>query len=156
MREQLRLQPPSKHLLRIVLATMLVFAMAVYVGSAVAVDSRVDRRAAEMPLPDPYLDPTWPEEDVGEGLGDRYEAGDSDSVEEIPLDDETELQAEQRELQALTGDGPPLPVPADGGAPVPSSQPSADGAAMPAPPAAPVNETDEILPEDDHRDPVEW
>jgi hypothetical protein len=133
---------------------MLVFAMAVYVGSAVAVDSRVDRRAAEMPLPDPYLDPNWPEEDVGEGLGDRYEAGDTDNVEEIPLDDETELQAEQRALQALTGDGPPLPEAAT--APAAPLQPSADGAAMPVPPAAPVNESDEILPEDDHRDPVEW
>jgi hypothetical protein len=146
----MREQPPTplnhtlraKHLLRVAFATMLVFAMAVYVGSAVAVDSRVDRRAAEMPLPDPYLDPTWPEEEPVEGLGDRYEAGDTDNVEEVPFDDEIEFQADQRALQELTGDVPLAP--------------EAAGAAVPAPPAAPVNESDEILPEDDHRDPVEW
>ena len=103
---------PRNHRGRVVLACLLVLSMAVYAGSALSSDNRMERRAAEMPLPDPYLDPTWPEEELGEGLGDRYEAGDTDNVEDIPLDDETELQAEQRALQALTGEAPAPAEPA--------------------------------------------
>lgn len=135
---------------------MLVFSMAVYVGSAVAVDTRMDRRAAEMPLPDPYLDPSWPEEEPVEGLGERYEAGDTDNVEEVPFDDEVEFQAEQKALQALTGEGLPLPEGADPFNPSPAT-PAGDGGPAPAAPAAPpANSDDEVLPEDDNRDPVEW
>jgi hypothetical protein len=149
-----------KHRLRVALATMLVFSMAVYVGSAVAVDTRVDRRAAEMPLPDPYLDPTWPEEEPVEGLGERYEAGDTDNVDEVPFDDEVEFQADQKALQALTGEGPPSPEGADPLFPVPAlpipAKPTGDAPAPGAPGAAPAIVDDEILPEDDNRDPVEW
>ena len=126
--------------------------MAVYVGSAVAVDTRSERRSAEMPLPDPYLDPTWPEEAPLEGLGEHYEAGDSDSVEDVPLDDDTELQTEQQARLALIGAGPP-----PGAGAVPPAAPTGD-AAQPSP-ALPIPDSDdeeEILPDDDPRDPVEW
>jgi hypothetical protein len=145
------LQPRKRA--QIWLATLLAFAMSVYVGSALAIDSRMEQRAAEMPLPDPYLDPTWPEEAPLEGLGERYEAGDSDSVEDIPLDDEAELQAEQQALQALTGGTPAT----EAGTPPPA--PPASDSSRPFDPALAVPGSDgdeEILPGDDHRDPVEW
>jgi len=112
-----------------------------------------------MPLPDPYLDPTWPDEQVGEGLGDRYEAGDTDNVEDVPLDDENEMQAEQRAVQALTGDAPASP--AEPAVPTEAAPPAAavgpDGAAAPGSPAPPVVDDDaEILPADEDREPVEW
>ena len=69
------------------------------------------------------------------------------------LDDETELQAEQRALQALTGEAPAPAEPAapsrdDGGATPPPLAPSE--------PRAPAADDEDILPGDDHRDPVEW
>ncbi len=149
---------PTSKLPRIWLAILLVFSMTVYVGSAMAVDSRMDQRAAEMPMPDPYLDPTWPEEEPTEGLGDRYDEGDSDSVEEIPLDEEEALDAEQRALQAWTEPVPASAFAEPGAAPmVPPAAPT-NGSA-PVAPAAPTPVPDpenEILPGDDHRDPVEW
>ena len=123
---------------------------------------RTERRAGEMALPDPYLDPSWPDE-AGEEMNGRYAPGDSDSVEEVPLDDGLEIEEERRALQALTGEPPPAgqPAPATGPA---AAAPTADNQDLPAGPVdeapatpqpyVPSDEDDSPGAED--RDPVEW
>lgn len=122
-------------------------------------DDRVSRRAAEMALPDPYLDPSWPDP-AGEEMEGRYAPGKSDSVEDVPLDEELEMQEELRAVEELTGEGP-LP----GGAPA-ATLPAGPGIATPAEgrenqPAA-AEPQPHVLPDDEddgaleERDPVEW
>lgn len=119
---------------------------------AVAGDDRTSRRSAEMALPDPYLDPTWPDE-AGEEMEGRYAPGKSDSVEEVPLGDELEIQEELRALQEPTAETPPAAAVAPGAAA------QAGDAVAPAPtepdPYVP-QEDDEEYPDLDQRDPVEW
>ena len=119
-------------------------------------ETRVDRRAAEMALPDPYLDPTFPDEQLGVGPGDHDETGDTGSVEDIPLLDENEEEAERRALQALTGDAPGDPNAPD--APADPAEPAvpADGVAPGGAAPAPSVDEDEIAPGDDDRDSLEW
>ena len=128
--------------------------MVVCVGSAIAVDNRVDRRAAEMPMPDPYLDPTWPEDELGE----HYGSGDSDSIDDVPLD-EDEDAAGQRALEALTGEAPAAPVPAGVptpvGPPAPVVAPGSDPAGVDSA-ATPGDEEDDGARDDEEREPVEW
>jgi hypothetical protein len=121
--------------------------VAMVTRSAVA-DDRTSRRSAEMPLPDPYLDPAWPDT-AGDEMEGRYAPGKSDSVEEVPLDEEVEMENERRALQEAIGETPAVtgvpgpegegaqPVPADSGLDVPD-----DG--------------EEELPDVEQRDPVEW
>ena len=118
---------------------------------AVAGDDRTSRRSAEMALPDPYLDPAWPDE-AGDEMEGRYAPGKSDSVEEVPLGDELEMQEELRALQELSGDAPPAAV-----APGAAVQPGGDAAPVPTKPEPYVpQEDDEEAPDLDQRDPVEW
>ena len=139
---------------RLTVATLLVFSMLVYVGAALATDNRVERRASEMPMPDPYLDPAWPEADIGEGLGEHYGGGDRDNVEDIPLDDSKD---EQRALEALTGDAPAAAPSAELPPPAPTAvAPTSDPAAAVDSVVAPGDEEDDAAPEGEARDPVEW
>jgi len=127
-----------------------------------AADDRVSRRAAEMALPDPYLDPSWPDA-AGDEMEGRYAPGKSDSVEEIPLDEDLEMQEELRAAEELTGETP-LPGGA-AAAPVPTGTAGANiagpaagsetlpAAAAPQPYAPPDDENNGELEE---RDPVEW
>jgi hypothetical protein len=117
-------------------------------------DDRLEERGADLSLPDPYLDPAWPDE-RGEELEGRYGEGRSDSVEDIPLDEDAEMQ---EELQALEEDLeralPPEIFPAEALPPV------ADEAG-PSDVSPPVPEMPDVpsLDEDDdgfERDPVEW
>jgi len=125
-------------------------------------EDRVSRRAAEMALPDPYLDPSWPDA-AGEEMEGRYAPGKSDSVEEIPLDEELEMQEELRAAEELTGETPlpgsaaATPVPAGTAGPDIAS-PAEGGETQPAA-AAPqpyVPADDENIGELEERDPVEW
>ena len=128
-----------------------------------AADDRTSRRSAEMALPDPYLDPSWPDE-AGEEMDGRYAPGNSDSVEEVPLGDELEIQEELRALQELSGETPggaakTAPAPAPAAAVVPGAATEAGEGAVPAPtePAPYVpQDDDEKSPDLDQRDPVEW
>lgn len=121
----------------------------------VAGDDRTSRRSAEMALPDPYLDPAWPDE-AGEEMDGRYAPGKSDSVEEVPLGDELEIQEELRALQEPSDETPPAAARA---VPAPGAATQAVDAAAPAPaksePYVP-QEDEEEAPDLDQRDPVEW
>jgi hypothetical protein len=118
---------------------------------AVAGDDRASRRSAEMALPDPYLDPAWPDE-AGDEMEGRYAPGKSDSVEEVPLGDELEVQEELRALQELSGEAPPAAV-----APGAVVQPGGAAAPVPTQPEPYVpQEDDQEAPDLDQRDPVEW
>lgn len=124
-----------------------------------AADDRVSRRAAEMALPDPYLDPSWPDT-AGEEMEGRYAPGKSDSVEDVPLDEELEMQEELRAVEELTGEAP-LPggaaaatLPAGPGIATPAEgRENQPAAAEPQPHVLPDDEDDGDLEE---RDPVEW
>lgn len=126
-----------------------------------AADDRTERRAAEMPLPDPYLDPSWPDE-AGEEMDGRYAPGHSDSVEEVPLDEELEMQEELRVLQEPTRETPPAdqaaPPPGGAVAPPPAAADDADEGTEEAPvePEPYVPQDDGKGPDLDQRDPVEW
>jgi hypothetical protein len=128
---------------------------------AVTADDRTSRRAAELALPDPYLDPSWPDE-AGEEMDGRYAPGKSDSVEEVPLGDELEMQEELRALQELRDETPPS---AAATAPVPAAEVAVPGAAAegmgvvePAPskPEPYVPQENDEDPDLDQRDPQEW
>mgnify|MGYP001143178671 CR=1 FL=1 len=128
-----------------------------------AADDRTERRAAEMPLPDPYLDPSWPDE-AGEEMDGRDAPGKSDSVEEVPLGDELEIQDELRALQELNGETPPAgqASPPPGGDVASPAGAAAAGEAgegteeAPAEPEPYVPQDDGKGPDLDQRDPVEW
>jgi len=131
------------------------------VTDVVAGNDRTSRRSAEMVLPDPYLDPAWPDE-AGEAMEGRYAPGKSDSVEEVPLGDELEVEEELRALQELSGETSPA---ADKSAPVAGAAVAPGAALQPAGAAVPVptqpepyvpQEEDEQAPDLDRRDPVEW
>ena len=108
-------------------------------------------------MPDPYLDPAWPEAEVGEGLGEHYGSGDPDNVEDIPFDDSKD---EQRALEALTGDAPAAPPSAELPPPAPAAPtavaPPSDPTAAVDSAAPPGDEEDDVAPEGEARDPVEW
>lgn len=131
-------------------------------GVAAADDDRTSRRSAEMALPDSYLDPSWPDE-AGEEMDGRYAPGKSDSVEEVPLGDEREIQEELRALQDPSGDTLPASgkaVTAPGGAVIAPGAATAAGngivtAPMDADPDGPQDDVEEA-PDPDQRDPVEW
>ena len=145
---------------------LLVLALACIVTStavtiALAGDDRASRRSAEMALPDPYLDPAWPDE-AGEEMEGRYAPGKSDSVEEVPLGDELEVEEELRALQELSGETPRAAAksaPGAAAAVAPGAAMPPDGGAVPVPtqpePYVP-QEDDEAAPDPDQRDPVEW
>lgn len=127
---------------------------------AVAGDDRTSRRSGEMALPDPYLDPAWPDE-AGEEMEGRYSPGKSDSVEDVPLGDEAEVEEELRALQELSGATPPAApksAPIAGAAVVPGTAAQPAGAAAPVPtqPELYVPQDDGQVPDLDQRDPVEW
>jgi hypothetical protein len=137
--------------------------LAARISPAVAGD-RIARRAAELALPDPYLDPSWPDTS-GDEMKGRYAPGRSDSVEDEPLDEDGEIQEEQRALPELGGETPPG---AEGtAAPAPAAV-AAPGVAAPGEPESGVeqapDEPDPDVPQDDvddvpdleERDPVEW
>jgi hypothetical protein len=114
---------------------------------AVAED-RTSRRSAEMALPDPYLDPAWPDT-AGDEMEKRYAPGKSDSVEEVPLEEEVEMENERRALQELTGE-----TPAVTGAPGPQGEgvePAPDDSRLAVP-----DDGEEEAPDVEQRDPVEW
>jgi hypothetical protein len=151
----MRLRPLPNRLcvLRLLLVPAVACAVtATYAVVADAGEDRTSRRSAEMALPDPYLDPAWPDE-AGEEMEGRYAPGKSDSVEEVPLGDELEMQEELRALQEPTVETPPAAAVAPGVAT------RAGDAAAPAPtnpePYVP-QEDDEAVPDPDQRDPVEW
>jgi hypothetical protein len=55
---------------------------------------RVERRSEQMAIPDPYLDPSWPDD------GEEHVApADSDNVQEEPLDDDKPDAAEAEEAE---------------------------------------------------------
>ena len=54
---------------------------------------RLERRSGEMVMPDAYLDPSWPDD----GTEKRIAPEESDSVQEVPLDDEKLDPAEAEE-----------------------------------------------------------
>jgi len=56
---------------------------------------RLERRSGEMVMPDTYLDPSWPDD----GTEKRIAPEESDSVQEVPLDDEKLDPAEAEEAQ---------------------------------------------------------
>ena len=61
---------------------------------------RRDRRSGELALPDPYLDPAWPDESsFGPGPAMPVIPEESDSVEHVPNPDEAADRAEQEEMQ---------------------------------------------------------
>ena len=61
---------------------------------------RRDRRSGELALPDPYLDPAWPDESSpGAGAGVPVMPEQSDSVERAPIQDEVADRAELEEMQ---------------------------------------------------------
>jgi hypothetical protein len=121
---------------------------------------RTSRRSAELALPDPYLDPAWPDP-MGEEMEGRYAPGKSDSVEDTPLDEELEMQEEQRALEELTGEGaPPASAPAGASPAVASPGPPAADASEDAPQeqggSDDAGDNVERAPDMEERDPVEW
>lgn len=129
-------------------------------SDALAAD-RTSRRSGELSLPDPYLDPSWPDT-AGEELEDRYGPGKSDSVEEVPFDEELEMQEELRARQEITGETPSagaLPPPpalaAPGTAAAPPSEVGEGTEPAPQEPEPYVPRDDEDL-DLEERDPVEW
>ena len=136
---------------------------AVLAEPAVAGD-RTARRSAELALPDPYLDPSWPDL-AGDDMKARYAPGRSDSVEDEPLDEEVEIQQEQRALQELGGETPPGAEGAAGAgaatavAPGVAATGETDSGVEQAPeepdPGAPQDDVEDA-PDIDERDPVEW
>ena len=144
---------------RVLFAVCLASAIvAVVARRPAAAGDRTSRRSAEMALPDPYLDPSWPDR-AGDDMAGRYAPGKSDSVEEVPLDEELEMQEELRALQELAGETPPaaaqaapavMPAPGaategvEGGAPAPMLDEPYDP------------QDDDEAPDLDQRDPVEW
>jgi hypothetical protein len=143
---RLRPLPNRLRVLRMLLVPAV--ACAVTATGAVVADAgedRTSRRSAEMALPDPYLDPAWPDE-AGEEMEGRYAPGKSDSVEEVPLGDELEIQEELRALQEPTAETPPAATQGgDVAAPAPTN-----------PEPYVPQEDDEEAPDLDQRDPVEW
>lgn len=143
---------------RALLARFIALALALAMAPlAVAAEDRVEKRASELALPDPYLDPSWPDES-GDELEDRYQAGRSDSVEEVPLDEEVEMR---EELRALEGDlgglaspdaaVPPVGVEGEEGAAPPEDEPS-----LPPVDAPEMTDRPEPARDDFEKDPVEW
>jgi len=56
---------------------------------------RVERRSEELALPDTYLDPSWPDDPNEQAIS----PSESDSVEDVPLDDEKPDAAEAEEAE---------------------------------------------------------
>jgi hypothetical protein len=130
----------------------------VEVRHCAADDDRRDKRSDELSLPDPYLDPSWPD-DLDEGLEGRYQGGRSDSVEDVPFDEELEMQRELRAVQPDTGRLEPQAAPGAGPLEPPAATPQAEPAPAGTPPSPSAPEmTDRPEPVDDEmeRDPVEW
>jgi hypothetical protein len=79
----------------VVTATAVVALSSAFAGAALAQSAdRLDRRSAELALPDPYLDPSWPDD----GSEVRIPPEESDNVENVPLDDEQPDQAEKEDM----------------------------------------------------------
>jgi len=71
---------------------------------------RVERRSEQMALPDAYLDPAWPDA----GARPRVAPEESDSVEEVPLEEEKPDAAEAEEAERYTQElAAPSAVPTD-------------------------------------------
>lgn len=156
------------------LVIVAVTAVTLIAGGArqVAAEDRTSRRAAELSLPDPYLDPAFPEQ-AGEEMDGRYAPGKSDSVEEVPLDEDPEMQDEQRALEEMTGDAPSAPPSAVVPRPAPSPVPAGTGLVPGATAAGEAGNGIEQAPDEkpdgddsgddvddspdiEERDPVEW
>ena len=61
-------------------------------------EDRIERRSEQMALPDTYLDPAWPDA----GTRPRVAPEESDSVEDVPLEDEKPDAAEAEEAERYT------------------------------------------------------
>jgi hypothetical protein len=133
------------------LALLAACAVGIVATASAGAEDRTSRRSAAMALPDPYLDPSWPDQ-AGEEMDGRYAPGKSDSVEEVPLGEEREMQEELRAIQELTGAAPPAAAATN---PPPPAAVATPGAPMEPDPSIPQDDVEEA-PDLDQRDPVEW